>query len=375
MKKRAIVVLMIVLLVAMGLSACAKKEAEPMPNGEAEAEAEGDAEADAGAEDDADAEADEDSEDAGAAENEGDTDEETAPVNVVALKGPTAMGMVEMMSKAALSSPDGKAYSFQLLAAPDEVAPLIIQGKADIAAVPANLASVIYNKTEGGVQVLNINTLGVIYIIEKGETVSSASDLAGKTIFASGQGATPEYALRFILSENGIDPDNDVNIEWKSEHAECLSALLESEDGVAMLPQPFVTTAMTKAEGLRVALDLTEEWAKTQEGKEYPSTLLTGVTIVRKEFAEEHPELVAAFMEDYKNSVEYVNANVEEAAQKIEAFDIVPAAIAEKAIPSCNIVFIDGIEMKAALEGYLSVLAAQNPQAIGGALPGDDFYR
>ena len=365
MKKRAIVVLMIVLLVAMGLSACAKKEAEPTPSGEAEAECENDADAEAGG----------DSEDAGAAETEGDTDEETAPVNVVALKGPTAMGMVEMMSKAALSSPEGKAYSFQLLAAPDEVAPLIIQGKADIAAVPANLASVIYNKTEGGVQVLNINTLGVIYIIEKGETVSSASDLAGKTIFASGQGATPEYALRFILSENGIDPDNDVNIEWKSEHAECLSALLESEDGVAMLPQPFVTTAMTKAEGLRVALDLTDEWAKTQEGKESPSTLLTGVTIVRKEFAEAHPELVAAFMEDYKNSVEYVNANIEEAAQKIEAFDIVPAAIAEKAIPSCNIVFIDGIEMKAALEGYLSVLAAQNPQAIGGALPSDDFYR
>ena len=366
MKKRAIVVLMIVLLVAMGLSACAKKEAEPTPSGEADVEGNAEAEGDEAAEDAGDAEDD--------AEDAGDAEADAAPINVVALKGPTAMGMVEMMSKAALSSPDGKAYSFQLLAAPDEVAPLIIQGKADIAAVPANLASVIYNKIEGGVQVLNINTLGVIYIIEKGETVSSASDLAGKTIFASGQGATPEYALRFILSENGIDPDNDVNIEWKSEHAECLSALLESEDGVAMLPQPFVTTAMTKAEGLRVALDLTDEWAKTQEGKESPSTLLTGVTIVRKEFAEAHPELVAAFMEDYKNSVEYVNANVEEAAQKIEAFDIVPAAVAEKATPSCNIVFIDGIEMKAALEGYLSVLAAQNPQAIGGALPGDDFY-
>ena len=228
MKKRAIVVLMIVLLVAMGLSACAKKEAEPTPEAEVEAEAEDEAEAASEAEDNA--EADGDPEDAGAAETEGDTDEETAPINVVALKGPTAMGTVEMMSKAALSSPDGKAYSFQLLAVPDEVAPLIIQGKADIAAVPANLASVIYNKTEGGVQVLNINTLGVIYIVEKGETVSSAFDLAGKTIFASGQGATPEYALRFILSENGIDPDNDVNIEWKSEHAECLSALLADID-------------------------------------------------------------------------------------------------------------------------------------------------
>lgn len=349
MKKRLIAVLMIVALIVTALAACGKKE-EPKQEG-AETPVE---EA---------SEAKESEEPANAEESEAATAD---VVNVVALKGPTAMGMIELM--------DNEAYNVELLAAPDEVAPLIIQGKADIAAVPANLASVIYNKTEGGVQVLNINTLGVIYIIEKGEGVNSVEDLRGKTIFASGQGATPEYALRFILSENGIDPDNDVNIEWKSEHAECLSALLESEEGVAMLPQPFVTTAMTKAEGLRVALDLTEEWNRTQEGAENPSKFLTGVTIVRKEFAEEHPEQVEAFLAAYSESVAFVNENVAEAALLIEAADIVPAAIAEKAIPACNIVFITGSEMKDALAGYLSVLAEQNPQSIGGAVPADDFY-
>ena len=300
--------------------------------------------------------------------------DDPTPINIVALKGPTAMGMIEMMSKAEDGTLDGHEYSFTLLAAPDEVAPLIIQGKADIAAVPANLASVIFNKTEGGVQVINVNTLGVIYIVEKGESITGVADLKGKTIYASGQGATPEYALRFILSENGIDPDSDVTIEWKSEHAECLSALMESEDAIAMLPQPFVATAMTKAEGLRVALDLTEEWDKTKAGSEQGSQLITGVTIVRKEFAEEHPEAVDDFLAHYDESVEFVNASVAEAAQMIERFDIVPAAVAEKAIPECNIVCVTGGAMKDALGGYLGVLAEQNPQAVGGQVPSDDFY-
>lgn len=359
MKKKVIVVLMAIAIVAMGLAACGKKEEAPQGGDKPVGEESGE---------------EEDKEEKPGEESAEEEPNEVIPVNVIALKGPTAMGMAQMMDSNAGDITEGADFSFQLLAAPDEVAPLIIQGKADIAAVPANLASVIYNKTEGGVQVLNINTLGVIYIIEKGEAVNSTADLAGKTIYASGQGATPEYALRFILSENGIDPDNDVNIEWKSEHAECLSALLESEDGVAMLPQPFVTTAMSKAEGLRVALDLTEEWAKTQETSSNPSELITGVTIVRKEFAEAHPEVVAAFMAKYEESVGFVNNNVSDAAAMIEALDIVPAAIAEKAIPACNIVFVDGSEMKHALGGYLSVLASQNPQAVGGAVPGDDFY-
>lgn len=295
-------------------------------------------------------------------------------VNVTAMKGPTAMGMVEFMSESDSGELTDNNYNFTLASAPDEVSSALAQGTTDIAAVPANLASVLYNNTNGGVEVLAINTLGVLYIVESGDTVQSVEDLRGKTIYASGKGSTPEYALNYILSQNGIDPETDVNIEWKSEHAECLSALMSEENGIAMLPQPFVTTAQTKSDNIRVALDLTNEWDKLQADSDTPSALITGVAVVRTEFAEEHPEAVTAFMEHYKESVNFVNENTSDAAQLIGTYDIVPAAVAEKALPACNIVYITGNEMKNKLSGYLNVLFEQNPKAVGGSVPGDDFY-
>ncbi len=297
-----------------------------------------------------------------------------ADVRVMALKGPTAMGLVQFMSEADAGNLTDNNYSFSIVASADEVTPKLAQGEVDIAAVPANLASVLYNNTEGSVEVLAINTLGVIYIVESGDTVTSVEDLRGKTIYASGKGSTPEYALNYILSENGIDPASDVTIEWKSEHAECLSALMAEENAIAMLPQPFVTTAQTKSDAIRVALDLTEEWDKLQEGSEAPSTLITGVVVARREFVEQNPEAIAAFMEHYKSSVDFVNSNVDEAAQLVGQYDIVTAEVAQKAIPECNITFIEGSEMKDNLSGYLAVLLEQNPQSVGGALPADDFY-
>ena len=299
---------------------------------------------------------------------------EETPVRVMALKGPTAMGMVQLMDSSEAGAVSGNAYTFTIAASADEVTPKLVQGEADIAAVPANLASVLYNNTEGQVQVLAINTLGVLYIVENGESIQSVSDLAGKTIYASGKGSTPEYALNYILSGNGIDPEADVTIEWKSEHSECVAALAADEDGIAMLPQPFVTTAQTQNENLRVALDLTEEWDALQADAESPSALLTGVVVVRTAFAAEHPEAVNAFLDSYQESVEYVNANIPEAASLIEKYDIVPAAVAEKALPYCNITFIEGNEMQEKLSGYLNVLFGQNPVSVGGALPAEDFY-
>ena len=303
-----------------------------------------------------------------------ETESEPVDVNVTALKGPTAMGMVQMMDDADNGKIDSENYQFTIAASIDEVTPSISQGETDIAAVPANVSSVLYNKLEGGVQVLAINTLGVLYIVENGDTVQSVADLRGKTIYASGKGATPEYALNYILQENGIDPASDVTIEWKSEHSECVAALAQDPSGIAMLPQPFVTTAQAQNLDLRVALDLTEEWDKIQENAENPSALLTGVVIVRTEFAKEHPEAVSDFMERYKSSVEFVNENVDEAAQLVGNYDIVPAEVAKKAIPACNIVCITGDEMQEKLSGYLAVLNEQNPEAIGGQLPDDDFY-
>lgn len=303
------------------------------------------------------------------AEDNGTADNTAADVTVkiAALKGPTAMGMTKLMAD---DEADDMGYEFTIAAAVDEISPMVVQGTADIVCVPANLGSVLYNKTEGGVEVLAVNTLGVLYICENGSTVTSVDDLRGKTIYSSGKGATPEYALNYILTQNGIDPEKDVTIEWKSEHSECLSALLEDENSVAMLPQPFVTTAQTKNENINVVLDLTEEWDKLGTG----SSLITGIVIGRKEFVENNSAAVDLFLERYADSVEYVTTNVDEGAELVGKYEIVPTAVAQKAIPQCNIVCITGSEMKEKLSGYLGVLFEQMPASVGGALPADDFY-
>ena len=295
--------------------------------------------------------------------------EDPITTRIAALKGPTAMGLVKLMSDDPQSA-SGPMYDFTLAGAADEVTPSLIKGDLDMACVPANLASVLYNKTEGQIVTLAVNTLGVLYIVENGNAVQSMADLAGKTIVAAGKGSTPEYALRYLLSENGIDPDKDVTIDWKSEHAECVAALASGAATIALLPQPFVTVAQTKIEGLRMALDLTAEWDALDNG----SGMITGVVVARKSFVEEHPAAVGAFLQDYAASVDWVNSNNADAAQLISQFGIIEAApVAQKALPYCNIVCITGEEMTEKLTGYLQVLFDAQPAAVGGKLPGDDF--
>lgn len=293
--------------------------------------------------------------------------EPVAPVemNIVALKGPTAMGLTKLMSD---SETADNGYNFKIVAAPDEVTTMVANGSVDIACIPANLGSVLYNKTEGKVQAVAINTLGVLYICENGDTVKSIEDLKGKTIFSAGKGSTPEYALNFILNKSGVA--SDVTVEWKAEHAECVQAVLNTPNSVALLPQPFVTTAQTKNEGIRVALDLNDEWNKVESS----SAMLTGIAIVRKEYAEQNPEAVSEFLKNYKASVEYVTTNVTEGAALVGKYEIVPEAVAKKALPECNIVCITGNEMKTKLSGYLQVLADSEPKSVGGKVPADDFY-
>ncbi|HHY82667.1 MAG TPA: ABC transporter substrate-binding protein [Clostridiales bacterium] len=295
----------------------------------------------------------------------------TEPVNirVGGLKGPTSIGLVKLMESAEAGEAANN-YTFTISGSADEVTPKLVKGELDMAAVPANLASVLYNNTNGDIKLLAVNTLGVVYIVEKGNEIQSFEDLKGKTIYATGKGSTPEYTLRYLLSENGIDPDKDVTLEWKSEPTEVVALFSEIDYGVAMMPQPYVTVAQTQIEGLRTAIDLANEWDALDNG----SDLITGVLVARKDFVEKYPEQVAAFLDEYKQSIEYVNANIPEAAQLVEKFGIVKAAVAEKAIPYCNIRFMEGAEMKASMQGYLSVLFDQNPKSIGGKLPEDDFY-
>ena len=291
-------------------------------------------------------------------------------VRLGGLKGPTSMGMVKLLDDAENGLTEN-AYEFTMAGSADELTPKILKGELDILAVPANLGAILSKNSGGAVQMLAVNTLGVIYIVEKGgETVQTIEDLRGKTVYATGKGSTPEYALTYLLSQHGLDVSTDVTVEWKSEPTEVVAQMATEEASVAMLPQPFVTVAAGQLENLKIALDLTKEWEALDNGSQF----VTAGLIIRKEFAEANPDAVKTFLEEYAASTAYANEAPAEAAQLIEKYGIVKAAVAEKAIPYCNIVCIAGEDMKQMVSGYFEVLFAQNPKAVGGELPGDDFY-
>ena len=286
-------------------------------------------------------------------------------LRVAGLKGPTTMGLVNLME-----SEEGANYTFSMYGAADEIVPLLVKGELDAAAVPANLAATLYQKTQGQVEVACVNTLGVLYIVENGDTVQSVADLKGQTIVTTGKGTTPEYVLRYVLSQNGLDPDADVNIVYCSEATEDLSQVQAGQATIAMLPQPFVTSALSQVEGLRVALDMNEEWQKVAG-----SQLVTGVLVVRKDAVEADPEAFEEFLNGYAASVEAANTDLEGTAALCETYGIVAkAALAQKALPECNIVFERGEQMKTDLVNYFQVLYDADPSSVGGAMPADDFY-
>ena len=296
--------------------------------------------------------------------------EDPVTIRLGGLKGPTSIGMVKLLNDSETGAAQNE-YTFQLAGAADELTPLLLKGELDVVAVPANLAAVLYNKSEGAVQFLAVNTLGVLYIVEKGgDAVTDWESLRGQTIYATGKGTTPEYTLTYLLAQHGLTLGTDVTVEWKTEPSEVVAQMASDSHAIAMLPQPYVTVAQTKLDGLRVALDLTASWDVLHNG----SQCITAGLVVRREFAEAHPQALAAFLSEYAASTQYANDHVSETAQLVEQYDIVKAAVAEKAIPYCNIVCLSGSDMIPALKGYLQVLFDQNPASVGGAMPGDDFY-
>lgn len=298
--------------------------------------------------------------------------EEKITVKVGALKGATTLGLLPLEDKAA-NGEAGENYEFSMMTAADELLPMMIKGELDIALLPSNVASVLYQKTNGGVTVIDINTLGVLYMVSGDSSVTGVEDLAGKTIYLTGKGTTPDYVLHYILSGNGMDADSDCTLEYKSEATEVAALLAENPDAIGLLPQPFVTAACAQNDALSVILDMNAEWEKLQG--EDGSRLVTGVTVVRNEFLQEHENAVVTFMEEHQASAQSMNSDVENGAKLAVASEIIAKEpIALKAIPKCNITYIDGADMKQALSGYLEVLYEQNPESIGGAMPGDDFY-
>ena len=289
---------------------------------------------------------------------------EGAEINIGMLKGPTGMGAAWLMEQDELGLTLND-YNFTVAGAPDELTGQLIQGGLDIAALPTNAISTLYNKTEGKIVCLGVNTNGVLYILENGETISSIFDLEGKTILASGKGSTAEAVLNYLLTECGVSAE----IYWASEHAEAATLAITGEYDVVMLPEPFVTNVMSKNADLRVALNLSEEWKMLTGG-----VMTMGGIAVRKEFLEQNPEAVAEFVKDYGMSIDFTNENPAEAGVLIEKFEIAAAAVAENAIPRCNIVWLTGEEYQTVLKNFLSVLFEANPASIGGNMPGEDFY-
>lgn len=306
---------------------------------------------------------------ASAAETTAAADDTT--IRVGSLKGPTSMGLVSLMEEAKNGNTTNS-YDFTMVVAADELLGKVVSGDLDIALIPANVASVLYNRTEGGITALNINTLGVLYVVSSDDTITSVADLKGRTICLTGKGNTPDYVMKYLLTSNGLSTD-DVTLEYKSEPAEVAAILKEQPDAVGMLPQPFVTVAVSQNEALKIVLDCTEEWQKIQG--ESGSQLVTGVTVVRNEFLTAHKDLVNQFLADHTASTGYAGANPEKTADLIAAAGIIEKApVALKALPYCNLASITGDELKNALEGYLTVLFEQDPASVGGALPGEDFY-
>ncbi len=292
-----------------------------------------------------------------------------AAVRVTALKGPTGIGMAQLMDQSAQNKAQGK-YEFTVATSPDEVVSALASGSVDIAAVPVNLAASLYAKTEGKVKLAAVNALGVLYILEEGDTIHSVADLKGKTLYATGQGSTPEYVLNAILEKNGLTAGEDVTIEYKAEHDELSTLIASGEVALAMLPEPNVTAAMAKNENLRIALDLTTEWENLGLG-----TLVQGCIVARDEFLQQNPQAMQTFLEEYAASVSFVNGDPAAAGEMVVAAGIMPqAALATKAIPNCNIVCIQGDEMKAMASSTLQVLYDANPKSVGGAMPDDGFY-
>lgn len=296
---------------------------------------------------------------------------DTYTLRIGSLKGPTSMGLVQLMDKAKKGETENS-YEFTMVTAADELLGKIVSGELDVALVPANMASILYTKTNHNVTVLDINTMGVLYAVSADDSIHTTADLKGKTVYLTGKGTTPDYALAHVLKANGLSSD-DVKLEYKSEAAEVAAVLKENPDAIGLLPQPFVTAAMAQNDQLKMVLDLTKEWdASAKEGS---GSLVTGVTVCRNEVLKDHKNAIDQFLSEHKESAEFANTNVSDAAALVAAAGIIEKApVAEKAIPYCSITYVDGEKMKSLLSGYLNVLFEMDPQTVGGSLPGDDFY-
>lgn len=298
--------------------------------------------------------------------------EEPVMLRIGALKGPTTMGLLFLMEDAKAGNTKNS-YEFQMATGADELLPLMVSGKLDIALVPANVAAILYQKTEGGVAVVDVNTLGVLYLVSSDASVQGLSDLKGRTIYLTGKGTTPDCVLQFLLRDAGLS-EEDVTLEYCSEATEVAAILAKKPDAIGFLPQPFVTAACMQNEALQVVISANDMWLDAF-GKEVSTALVTGVTVVRREILDKYPQAIATFLEEHEASAKAINEDLDTGAKlAVEAGIVGKEPIAKKAIPKCNITCIMGNSMKRALKAYLEVIYAFDKTMVGGKLPEADFY-
>lgn len=289
-------------------------------------------------------------------------------VNIIGLKGPTSIGMIKLIDEKALNS-DKYIVDYTTVEAPDMITGKILNKEVQIAAVPTNLAAILYNKTEGNVQFLAQNTLGVLYAIGKGD-INSLEQLEGKKVAISGKGAVPEYAMNYMLSQNSLT--DKVILDYLPDHATVAQALIAGDIDVAILPQPFVTQVLMKNPDFKILIDLNNEWEKASDQS---SVLSMGCLVIDKEFGENNADFVTEFLKAYEQSVNFVNSNPAEAAVLVEKNGIInSAALVEKAIPYCNIVYRDAQAAKDEINAFLQILFDSDNKSVGGKLPDENFY-
>ena len=292
------------------------------------------------------------------------------PVNIMVLNGTTGFGMAKLITDTNTDTATLN-YNISVEADASNVTAALINGSVDIAALPTNAAAVVYNKTQGDIQVLALNTLGVLYLVSDGtESIENISDLKGRTVYAPAQ--NPSFIFSYICEANGLTVGQDVMIDnTYAQPADLRTAVAAGEVSIAVLPEPMLTIAKSSNDKLVTALDLTEEWDKVSE----PGSLVQGCVVVRKSFAEENPEIIAHFMKDYETSIQYLFDESADIAGVIESSGVfAKGAVAAKALPNCNLCFITGENMQMVLSHFLEIMYKTQPASIGGAVPGDDFY-
>lgn len=293
-------------------------------------------------------------------------------VNVGSLKGATTIGLAKMIDTVEenggfIPNNSDVEYDFKQFGLAEEVVNGLLKGETDLATIPANLASTLYNKSDGDIQVICINTLGVLYIVENGNNIQSIEDLNGETIYSIGKGITPEGVLNSFIKENNL---TDINIEYKSEASEIAALLKMEKDIIAMIPEPFVSVVEKGNENVKRIFDMNKEWERINNG----NSMVTGVLVGRREFIEENEDVLQTFLKEYEKSIQFAKVNFDETAEIVERMGIIPEGIGKYSIPNCNLDFIEGQDMTSLLRDYLTNLYKFNPDLIGGFLPKEDFY-